>query len=66
MDQKNKNTSSISSEVLSRGIEVFGEESIFMNWYHQPCAALGDKKPSECSDNEVLIIIGRIEYGVHS
>lgn len=59
-----KNQSNISEPILGRGIEVFGDEEKFRDWYSTECPALGNKKPSECSDNDVLDQLGRIEHGI--
>lgn len=53
----------IPKTVLDKGIELFGDEIRFRSWYNQYCFALA-KKPSDCSEQEVLDELGRIEHGI--
>lgn len=59
------------TNIYSYGYEVFGDVKRFNQWMLKPNNALGGKVPSEFLDNqfgreEVMNLIGRINYGVYS
>lgn len=59
------------SEIYSFGYKVFEDIERFRKWMFEPNNALGGIQPCELLDNqygrqEVMNIVGRIEYGVYS
>ena len=54
----------IPTEVLREGVEVFGTEEEFKEWYLRPNAFHNFKKPSELTTEEVLTELGRIKNGI--
>lgn len=59
------------AQIISRGLEVFGDENTFRTWLHEPNGAIEGKKPEELISNRfgaqlVLDILSRIEWGVYS
>jgi hypothetical protein len=53
----------IPKTILDKGIELFGDEIKFRSWYNQYCFAL-EKKPSECSEEEILCEFGKLDHGI--
>jgi putative toxin-antitoxin system antitoxin component (TIGR02293 family) len=58
-------------EILARAIEFLEDEHKAMHWLTTPNRALGGVVPMALLDSpegkeEVLTILGRIEYGVYS
>lgn len=59
------------TKVLVRAIEVFGTADMAAQWFHLPVLALGNARPldlmsDESGIDEVMKVLGRIEYGVYS
>ena len=59
------------AKVLARATDVLEDEAAARDWLSRPNRALGDVRPLELLDTDtgveqVLIILGRIEYGVYS
>ncbi|MEI6086260.1 MAG: MbcA/ParS/Xre antitoxin family protein [Bacteroidota bacterium] len=59
------------AEIYSYGFEVFEGKAQFNSWINSPNNALGGKSPFDLLDSqfgreEVMSIIGRIDYGVYS
>lgn len=55
----------IDGEVLKAAIELFGgDEAKAINWLNYPARALGGVKPVDAPPADVLVVIGRLEYGV--
>ncbi len=59
------------AEIYSYGFEVFENKEQFNAWINSPNKALAGKSPYDLLDSqfgreEVMSIIGRIEYGVYS
>lgn len=59
------------TDIYSYGYEVFDDKEKFNAWMLRSNKALGGKAPNEFLDNqfgrqEVINVIGRIEYGVYS
>ncbi len=59
------------AEIYSYGFEVFENKEKFNSWINSPNKALGGKPPYDLLDSqfgreEVMSIIGRIDYGVYS
>lgn len=59
------------TEMIIKGVNVFGEKEKFFIWLNQPCLAFANKKPFDLLENQYGIEIvydelGRIEYGVFS
>jgi putative toxin-antitoxin system antitoxin component (TIGR02293 family) len=59
------------AEIYSYGFEVFENKEKFNSWIKSPNKALGGKSPYDLLDSqfgreELMRIIGRIEYGVYS
>lgn len=59
------------AEIYSYGFEVFENKEQFNSWINSPNQALGGKSPYDLLDSqfgreEVMSIIGRIDYGVYS
>lgn len=57
--------------VLDRAAEVLGDEEKARRWLHTPLKALGNESPlswmdTDTGSHEVLRVLGRIEFGVHS
>ncbi len=55
----------------TKGIHAFENRDRFYRWLNTPCPALGDKMPAKLietpeSFQQVLDVLGRIEYGVYS
>ncbi len=53
------------------GIRAFESRDEFYQWLNEPCRALGGKIPAKVAETdegfeEVLKLLGRIEYGVYS
>lgn len=68
---------SVSEKILalaglySYGYEVFDDVEKFNRWMKEPNLSIGDKRPIELADTltgieEIMHIIGRIEYGIFS
>jgi uncharacterized protein (DUF2384 family) len=63
-----------SSEVIwQRAIEVFGNEELARKWLQTPLPILNEYTPEQCAlsgdsakQREVLVILGRIDYGIFS
>jgi putative toxin-antitoxin system antitoxin component (TIGR02293 family) len=59
------------ADILSYGLEVFEDRSLFRSWLQKPVRALGGKKPFDLlhtsfGREEVRNLLGRIDYGVYS
>ena len=59
------------SSLVSRGVEVIGNDADFKEWLHSPVLALGNRKPLDFLDTSfgiqmVLKVLGRLEMGVFS
>ncbi|MBC7474709.1 MAG: DUF2384 domain-containing protein [Candidatus Sericytochromatia bacterium] len=59
------------AELVTKGVNVFGEKNKFVIWLNHPNLALSNKKPFELLENQygiemVFDELGRIEYGVYS
>lgn len=59
------------AEIYSYGFEVFEDKAQFNSWINSPNKALAGKTPYDLLDSqfgreELMSIIGRIEYGVYS
>jgi putative toxin-antitoxin system antitoxin component (TIGR02293 family) len=59
------------SQVAARGLEVFSEKELFVEWLRTPIQALGHEKPIDFLSSRfgceiILTILGRIEHGVYS
>ncbi len=59
------------SNVIARGVEVFGSEEKFYQWLYLENQAIGGIKPikwlsSAIGRNEILDLFTRIEYGIYS
>ncbi len=59
------------SSLVSRGVEVIGNDEDFKEWLHSPILALGNRKPLDFLDTSfgiqmVLKVLGRLEMGVFS
>ncbi len=59
------------SSLVSRGVEVIGNDADFKEWLHSPILALGNRKPLDFLDTSfgiqmVLKVLGRLEMGVFS
>ena len=59
------------AKVAVRGVEVFGEKDLFLEWLSRPSLALGHRKPvdllsSPVGQDLVLDELGRIEHGIPS
>jgi putative toxin-antitoxin system antitoxin component (TIGR02293 family) len=59
------------AEIYSYGFEVFEDKGKFNFWIANPNKALGGKSPYDLLDSqfgreEVMSVIGRIDYGVYS
>ena len=55
----------------TKGIHAFGNKNRLYRWLNTPCPALGNKIPAKLIETsegfqQVLDILGRIEYGVYS
>ena len=55
----------------TRGIHAFENKDRFYRWLNSPCGALGGKIPAKLIETpegfqQVLDVLGRIEYGVYS
>lgn len=56
----------IDKELLEAATKLFDDETKAINWLNQPAIALGGIKPMEAQKEEVLRLIGRLEYGVYT
>lgn len=59
------------ADIISYGLEVFEDRTLFKSWLQKPVRALGGKKPFDLlhtsfGREEVRNLIGRIDYGVYS
>lgn len=59
------------SSIIAKGIIIFGSEEQFSQWLHLDNIALGGRKPitwlsSHIGREEILNVLGRIEYGIFS
>lgn len=59
------------ADIVSYGLEVFEDPSLFRVWLKKPVRALGGKKPFDLlhtsfGREEVRNLLGRIDYGVYS
>ncbi|MBX7224523.1 MAG: DUF2384 domain-containing protein [Chitinophagales bacterium] len=57
--------------LVQKGIQVFGTRIDFNDWLRTPITALGGDKPINYLDtsfgiNELMNVLGRIEYGVYA
>lgn len=55
----------ISEETIEYGIEVFGNKEELDKWLTSEIPSLGHRKPIDCSDEEVMTVLGRIDWGVY-
>ena len=59
--------SHISHKKLQLATQLFeGDELSAKQWLKTPSKALGGSAPSECSDEDVMELVGRIEHGIVS
>lgn len=57
----------IDKEVLEAAIKLFGGgEAEAHNWLNKPAIALGGINPVDADKDEVLRLIGQLEYGVYN
>jgi putative toxin-antitoxin system antitoxin component (TIGR02293 family) len=59
------------AEVAAKGMEVFGDKSIFNSWLTEEVKSLGNKKPIELLNTStgtrlVMQTLGRLQYGVYA
>lgn len=59
------------AKVAARGVEVFGERDLFLQWLSRPSLALGQRRPVDLLSSPVgldLVLdeLGRIEHGIPS
>jgi len=55
----------IDKEVFEAAVKLFAGNKIeAINWLNRPARALGGAKPVDAQPADVLIVIGRLEYGV--
>ena len=59
------------TQIVSRGLGLFGTADNLQQWLHSSIMALGGKKPIDLLDTSfgvrmILKLLGRIEYGVYS
>lgn len=59
------------SSLVTRGVEVIGNDADFKEWLHSSILALGNRKPIDFLDTSfgiqmVLKVLGRLEMGVYS
>ena len=59
------------TQVVSKGLELFGTADNLQQWLHSSIMALGGKKPIDLLDTSfgvrmILKLMGRIEHGVYS
>jgi len=57
------------TEVVGRGVDVFGSREKFLYWLKSPCPAFGNRNPSSLLSSRfgselVLDELGRIEHGI--
>lgn len=50
--------------ILREGVDVFGTEQEFKEWYNKPNAFHNFKKPSELTSEEIMTELGRIRNGI--
>jgi putative toxin-antitoxin system antitoxin component (TIGR02293 family) len=59
------------TQVISKGLELFGTADNLQQWLHSTILSLGGKKPIDLLDTSfgvrmILKLLGRIEHGVYS
>ncbi|MCK5673493.1 MAG: DUF2384 domain-containing protein [Spirochaetales bacterium] len=59
------------AEIIAMGVEVLGNKSEFLDWFHSPVISLGSNKPVSLLDTHhgrklILNELGRIEHGIYA
>ena len=54
-------------EVIETGYDVWNEDyQKLIAWLNEPCKAMDGKKPIDCSKQEIIICMMKIDYGIIS